>query len=81
MTKTIGGTFKLFGDPCVYRRIIAVVRVDGVLAQQMRQELAIGDVDHLSRGDGFGHLVQLVAAPVRMFLMQLIDLVVVLAHK
>jgi hypothetical protein len=72
VTKAIGGALKLFGDPCVYRGIIAVVRVNRVLAQQMRQELAIGDVDHLTGGDGFGHLVQLVAAPVRMFLVQLI---------
>ena len=81
MTKAEGRARKLFGDPRVYRRIIAVVRFDGVLAQQMRQELAVGDVDHLGRGDGFGRLVQPVAAPVRMFLVQAIDLIIMLAHK
>ena len=81
VTEAIGGAGKLLGDPRVHRRIIAVVRLDRVLAQQMRQELAVGDVDHLGRGDGLGRLVQPVAAPVRMFLMQSIDLIIVLAHK
>ncbi len=58
-----------------------MVGLDGVLAQQMRQILVIGDVDHLGGGDGFGGLVQLVAAPVRMLLVQFVDLEIMFAHE
>ncbi|MET4844762.1 hypothetical protein ABIF62_005257 [Bradyrhizobium japonicum] len=57
VTEAKGRTGKLFGDPRVRRAVIALVWLDGVLAQQMRQELVVGDVDHLGRGDGLGRLV------------------------
>src|SRR5262245_23492116 len=39
VTKAIGGALKLFADPRVHRRVIAVIWGNRVLAQQMRQEL------------------------------------------
>ena len=62
-------------------RIVAAVMRERVGAEQVRQKFRVGDVGDLGGHDGAGLIVELVAAPVRMLIVQLVDLVVVLAQE
>ena len=75
-----GGAGELDRDRRVDLRFVACVRVNAI-ADELRQELGVGDVCEFRRDDGARFLVKLVSAPVRMRVMQAVDLPIVLAHE
>ena len=81
MAEAEGGAGEFLGEAGIHVGVVAVVGRDGALAQQMRQELAVGNVLDLGGHDGAGLLVEVVAAPVRVRLGQQVHLAVVLAQE
>jgi len=81
MAEAVGCAGEFLGDTRVHRRIVAVIGRNCVRAEQVRQEFRIGNVLDFRRDNCPGLLVEMVAAPGRMLLVQLVDLVVVLTHE
>ena len=80
MPEAEGGAGELDRDRRVDLRLEACVRVNAI-ADELRQELGVGDVCEFRGDDGARFLVELVSAPVRMRVMQAVDLRIVLAHE
>ena len=81
MAEAEGGAGELLCDPRVDVRIVPAIGGNDIRTQQVRQELGIGDVLNLARHDGARLFIQVIAAPVRMLPVQLIDLIIVFAHE
>ena len=60
---------------------VALVRLDRVRAEQVRQELVVGDAGDLRGDDRAGLVVELVSGPVRVRGRKQVDLAVVLAQE
>src|SRR5262250_2829466 len=81
MAEAVSSAGELLCDAWVDAGIVARVGRNSIRAQQVRQTLRVGDVGYLRRHDGARLAVELVAGPVRVIGLELIDLVVVLAHE
>ena len=79
VAKTEGGAGKLLTQASIHARLVALVGLDGVGAQQVGQEFVIGDAGDLGRHNGAGLVVELVAAPIGMGQFECVDLAVVFA--
>ena len=77
----IGGTGEFLSNARVRGRIKALIGGEEVLAQQLGQELVVGDMRDLRADNGASFLIEVVTGPVRMLQSQLIDLVIMLAHE
>ena len=80
MPEAEGGAGELDRDRRVDLASVACVGVDAG-ADELRQELGVGDVCEFRRDDGARFLVKVLAAPARMRVMQAVDLRIVLAHE
>ena len=81
VAKAIGRARELLGNARIRARIEAVVGVRRFWPEQLGQEFVIGDVGDLGADDGARLLVQMIAVPIWMLGLELVDLIVVLAHE
>jgi hypothetical protein len=77
----VGRAGELDGKARIDGGVVAVVGRQRVGAEQVRQELGVGDARDLRPDDRAGRLVELVAVQLGMRRLQPVDLEVVLAHE